>query len=326
MKAHPFLSILLLMVSATPTAALAADPVEIQNPDTVADEGGATQIVIEPLFEYPVAPDDLPDLKSKTNYIIEHFWDPFDLNRKEAVDQNALNHAFRVYASAMPYADASVVIDRTKRMLKGIKDNPVLLYQFTKAAEEALYGPRADIWIDEIYTQYLDELLKSKRIDQSRKVRYADQLKRLRATMPGVRIPEIAYTSVDGKRAVFKPDTEFSLMEFGYPDCDDCRYSRFKIEMSSVASDLTHQGKLKICFIVPDEDPDSEYGPMLTQYPASWITGFSPEAYDLLDLRQTPSFYILGEKGKILAKNLTVDKALEMLETLSAQGKEAKQK
>ena len=63
-----------------------ADYIETLNEDE--------RMVIPPLFEYVVAPDELPDLRSRTDYLMDNFWSPFDFKNTKYVDQNALNHDF----------------------------------------------------------------------------------------------------------------------------------------------------------------------------------------------------------------------------------------
>ena len=53
-------------------------------------------IEIDPLFQYPSAPEELSSIQDKSNYLVNHFWEPMDFKDKKAVDQNALNDAFKV--------------------------------------------------------------------------------------------------------------------------------------------------------------------------------------------------------------------------------------
>lgn len=81
MKLFTPLLLFLLLSTAVPSTGMAQDV-----------------ITIEPLFEYPTAPEELPTINEKSDYLVEHFWDRMDFKSKSTVDQNALNDAFRVYA------------------------------------------------------------------------------------------------------------------------------------------------------------------------------------------------------------------------------------
>ncbi len=102
-----------------------------------------------------MAPEELTEFRDKCNWLAENFWNPLDLKTKDAVDQAKLNHAFKVYATTCQYADKDKVTIAVDKLMKNIQKNPTLLVQMTKAAEETIYGPRAEFWIDELYARVL---------------------------------------------------------------------------------------------------------------------------------------------------------------------------
>lgn len=126
-------------------------------------------IQIDPLFEYPSAPEELSSLQDKSNYLVEHFWDSMDFKSSATVDQNALNDAFKVYSVPMRWAEKTRSLASADKLIEKISKNPTLLIQFTKAAETNLYSNRADVWIDEVYVKFLNALVKNKKIPESRK-------------------------------------------------------------------------------------------------------------------------------------------------------------
>jgi len=88
----------------------------------------AEVIEIEPLFEYPVAPEEIISLSDKSNWLMQHFWDNMDFKKKDAVNQSALNDAFRVFTLPMQWADktevdkaTAAIADKEKR-LKEVND------------------------------------------------------------------------------------------------------------------------------------------------------------------------------------------------------------
>lgn len=278
-----------------------------QNPDSIASE-----YLIPPLFEYPVAPDDSPDLKSRTNYLMEHFWEPFDFKGNKVVDQNALNHAFGVYVGSMPYADYDKVMESVKKIIGNIKNNPGLSYQFTKAAEENLYGPRADMWIDEVYIMFLDNLMSNKKIDKTKKARYEEQLRILKSTQPGAPLPSLTIKKRDGSTEKFKATKDYTIIEFGNPECDDCHLAQFRMQISGAINDLLEEGILDVAFLIPEDDEGLIE--KTSSYPATWIIGYAENADEEFDLRATPAIYVVDGKGNIIAKNVGVETAIGIVE------------
>ena len=272
-----------------------------------SDSGDNNVIFIEPLFNYPVAPEEIISLGDKSNWLMEHFWDSFDFKSKKAVDQNALNDAFSVYAQPMLWADRDAVLKSTDKLLSNISKNPVMMLQFTKAAEENLYGPRATAYIDEVYIKYLEALNNMKKIKPERKARYNRQYKILKKSMVGVIPPVFEFETVSGAKETFRPGL-LTVIEFGDPDCTDCRLSKLKMDTDLKFSSLVEKGKINVLFIIPDAEEG--WQEMLADYPKLWHCGASDTVSDILDMRATPYFYVVGTDGKIITKTDNIEKAM----------------
>lgn len=309
-----FIKIVLLVALVGMPATMSAQGDDQVNDGNTSDR---EEIIIPSLFEYPVAPEDLPDLQSRTDYLMKNFWNPMDFKSSKPVDQNALNHAFGVYAQSMPYATPEKVLEGVKNLIGKIKNNPGLTFQFTKAAEENIYGPRAEMWIDEVYILFLENFMSNKKIDSSKKIRYEDQLRILKNTSAGEKMPELTVRNRNGSISKFQPSKRYTLIEFGNPDCQDCRYSKLKLDISGIVNELIEDGILEVAFIIADDDDDGHLLEMASDYPEKWTVGSSDDASDNYDLRATPAFYIVDQEGKIVAKNVGVDTAINIIDQLS---------
>lgn len=273
------------------------------------------EIVIDPLFKYIEAPDNLPDLRSRTDYVMEHFWDPFDFKNSGTVDQNALNHAMEVYIQSMPYASEKKVNESVKKLVGKIKNNPGLSLQFAKAAEEHLYGPRAIYWIDDIYMAFLENVVSNKKISENKKGRYEKQYEMLKKTAKGAPLPSFNLVSLDDHPNGYNPGKEFNIIEFTAPDCDDCRYTNLKLDISSVVNDMLEAGRLDVTAVLLGEGYQEAD---VANMPAKWKKGYSGDALKNIDIRRVPCFYILDKNKNIVGKNLTVDDAIALIEELSS--------
>ncbi len=275
------------------------------------------QIVIEPLFEYPIAPEDMVSLQDKSDYLMEHFWDSMDLKEKTSVDQNALNDAFATYVTPMRFATETKVDESITNLLSKISNNKVLTLQFAKAAEEALYGPRANFWHDEIFLRFIDNVLHNKSIKKERKLRYERIRTQLGNTLRGTIPPEFDYTTPDGKTAHYHPNGVITVIEFGDPDCDDCRLSKLKLETDVRFNSNVDKGKVNVLFIYVD--PEGDWEEKLKDYPTKWYVGASNTVADIYDLRETPSIYVIDREGKIAAKHVDVATAMQIATAAAEQ-------
>lgn len=270
---------------------------------------------VEPLFEYPIAPEELSEFTAKCDWLAENFWNPLDVKNQNAVDQVKLNHAFQVYATTAQYAAKDKVNAALDKLLKNIQKNPTLLVQFTKAAEETIYGPRAEVWIDELYVKILKSALASKKFPKTRRARYESQLKQLENTLVGGIPAMFEFKRANGDDARYFPMSTPTIIIFGDPGCEDCRMACLRLETNVAFNKAVNDGKLNVLYIIPDADEGWEKE--VTGYPKTWAVGASDTVAEIYDLRDTPDIYLIDADGKIIAKHIgvmtAIQKSLELI-------------
>lgn len=264
---------------------------------------------VEPLFEYPIAPENLTEFTDKCDWLAENFWNPLDLKTKDAVDQGKLNHAFQVYATTIQYANKDKATAAVDKLMKSLQKNPMLLYQMTKAAEENIYGPRAEIWIDELYARILTSALANKKFPKTKRARYELQLKQLNGTMIGKRPAEFDFVRANGEPAKYFPMATPTIIIFGDPDCDDCRMGKLRMQSNVAFSKAVTDGKLNVLFIIPD--PEDGWQAKVADFPKNWTVGASDTVSEIYDMREIPEVYVIGSDGNIVAKHIGVMKAMQ---------------
>jgi thioredoxin-related protein len=270
------------------------------------------QITVKALFEYPVAPDSLPDLQSRSNYIIENFWKPFDFKQK-VVGQIPLDHAFSVYTMPMSWASSNIVDASVEQILKKLEKNPVLLYQFVKAAENNMYSGNSEIWIDDVYMKFLKAITSNKKISNLKKARYNMQKTQLENSMVGNKLGAFEYTNLNGDKIKFQPTAPLTLIEFGSPSCADCRMAKLKMDVNEEFGQLVKDGKVEVCFIVPDAESEDDWQTELASYPATWTVGAGEGLDEIFDMRSTPTLYLLDNTGTILRKHLSIAEMMDII-------------
>ena len=305
------ISFLLLAAVGCFSVSQAQDSIPVEDLSVIDDQ----LMVVPPLFEYVVAPDELPDLVSRTDYIMDHFWDPFDFKNTSVVDQNALNHAFSVYAQAMAYASEKKVDESVRNVIKKIKNNPGLSYQFAKAAEENLYGPRAELWGDLVFIDFAQNLIDNKKIRESQKKHFKDVVDLLKNSAIGSPLPEFSAVNREGTEIKFRPSSNYTIICFTPSECPDGSYSDLKLDISAVVNDLLEDGELEVDYIVLDGVDKNK------SYPDKWNLYSSSDVGSKLDLRIAPSFFVIDRNKKIAGKNLTGDGAISLIEILTGQAK-----
>lgn len=268
-------------------------------------------ITIPPLFEYPVPPEDLEDITSRCNYLVSHFWENFNFNQKQSVDQNALNHAFQVYITAASLADKTLTFKEIDKLIGKISKNPTLLVQFAKAAEDNLYGPRADFWQDDLYLKFAETIAKNKKVGDSRRRKYTHQANILKNTHIGNQMPEFEFINSANESKKYFPMSTPTLLIFADPENIDWRMQRMKLDTDSKLNQALEKGKLNVIFI--STSSSDNWIKEVSAYPNRWTTGCNPNIEELIDIRISPSCYVIGSDGKIINKNIPVERGLQTI-------------
>ena len=266
-------------------------------------------IQIEPLFEYPVAPDNLDSLEERCNYLVKNFWDGFNFKSKQTVDQNALNDAFMVYVSSMAYANDKYVEQSLDKLIEKISGNPALLLQFCKGAEVNLYGPKAQFWYDPYYLKFLDALIKNKKIPESRKTKYINQANSLRESAIDNIAPSFEFRNPLGEIKNYFPMTTPTILIFGNPEDTDWRLARLRMDSNFKLGEAIDKGKLNVLFILPSTQDN--WKESFSLYNKKWTVGQSDDVSKHYDIRLIPSIYLIGADGKILMKNAPLNQVIE---------------
>ena len=273
-------------------------------------------IILEPLFEYPEAPGELPDLESKSNYLVSNFWRQFDFD-VSSVGQLQLNHAFHVYASAMPWANKPVVDDSVDHLIDKVKKKPGLLYQFCVAAEDALHGKNAEFWIDDVYLKFLDALSKNRKIAATSGAgRMLCHRMPLVNSQIGGDFPGLVVKGSDAMEHEFTPSAGLSLIVAGSLSDSECRMARLRLDTDFALQKYISDKLLSVWLIVPERQDMSDEDMELSLCPASWVSGSCMGLEESLDLRMTPALYLVDNGGKILAKNIDVDNMVKRIKSI----------
>lgn len=272
-------------------------------------------IQIEPIFEYPVAPEELESLTDKSDYLVKCFWDQLDVKNSQPVNQIALNDAFKVYLTPLRYANAKNAFDSVDKLISRISGNPTLMVQFAKAAEENLYGPRAELWADDIYLKFLDAAAKNKKISKTRREKYSKRADLIRSSNVGSNAPTFDFVSSENKQESYYPMSTPTILIIGDPEDTDWRLARLKLESDTNFTQALEKGKLNVLYLTLSDNKD--WANAVSNYSKRWKIGKSDYIREIYDIRTIPSIYLIGSDGKIILKNAslfqTVSKALEIV-------------
>ena len=257
------------------------------------------------LFAYPLAPDSCSTLESRCNYIISHFWDPFDYS-KPINDDVAFEVTFRDYVDFFRFAHRNVVLTSVRDFVNKAQANTANLKKVGEVAERALYGTSAEFWSDEVYVEFAKPLARSKQLPRELRDYYASQLARINSVQVGA-VLDFEYVGADGlkHRLIELPEAQMYILLF-IDDSTDSMIGRLRLSTDVALNALLENGEVKL-LCLSNNKYSADWATTALGYSDLWQVGCSEKLTENLDLRALPCCYILDAERTILSKAVTVE-------------------
>lgn len=267
--------------------------------------------ITQQFFQLPIVPDSITNFQNRCDFMVTHYWDYCDL-KKAFSTRDKLADAFNVYLSFMPYATAETVFKSIDKFLDNISKKPDDILFIARLAENNIYSDTAEFQSEELYSYFIDGILKTKKLDKDSRNYYQRQADVLHNSQEGMVAPPFSFTETNGQKNDFKIDpTQFAtLIMFMEPGNSDAELAKTRLNANIKTSQLIKNGMVKIYCIATKEN-----GERFTS-PEGWISGFAPDITQIYDARKSPMFYIINNDGKILKKGNDVDPILNVMQLI----------
>ncbi len=276
---------------------------------------------VNTLFPYPTAPEDIPSLTGKCNYLVYNFWDR--CNIKESFSSlNRLNDAFGMWASFMPYASADTVHLAIDNYLNKVeKVAPKSLPEVGKMARNWFHCDTAQYYSDELYMRFCEAIANAKKVPNAEKAIYAAEFKVLSSSSMGQKVPAFSFIQPDGVKSDFGNVIASRIVLFiNDPDCFDCTLAKARLSADNNTNSLIEAGLLKVVSIFPGE-PTEEWKAEASKYPANWVVGACENIDEYFNLDVMPAIYWLDGRHKVLGKEVPIDNMIFLIQQINSQQK-----
>lgn len=285
---------------------------------TVTASAQANGAITQQFFQLPIIPDSISNFQRRCDYMVTHYWDYCDL-KKAFSSPDKMADAFDTYLEFMPYASADVVFKSVDKFMKEISKKPDNVTFITRLAETKLFSDTAEFHSEQLYTHFLDNALKAKKLDKTVREYYQRQANVLHNSQEGMVAPSFDYTRPDSTVAHFSPDpSQFAtVLMFVVPGNTVSDLARLRLDADIKTTQLVKAGVVKIICIAVEE------GNRDLPCPEGWSVGYAPEITEVYDVRYLPTFYILNSDGKILKKDPDVERLLSVMQQLRVPRKKA---
>lgn len=262
------------------------------------------------MFPYPTAPEDLPTLFQRCNYIVEHFWDRCNIKQSFS-SQPQLSQAFGDWLSFMPYASSDTVYMAINAYMDKVSktggDNVATI---GRIAESWLYCDTAACFSEDVYLPFAKAVAENKKVNSATRQRLMAQIKILENSRVGAKAGGFEFVTPADSTIHFDDILASRVILFFYdPDCTDCSLVKTRLAVDYNINQLIENKLIKIVAIYPGE-PTQEWKESASLLPDTWIVGAAPDIDLLYDIPTAPDLYYLDARHKILSKHIDLDNLL----------------
>ena len=286
-----------------------------------------------PLVSVPMVYAD--NEESQTEYVMEHFWDPFFAghgatgnNMILGVSDEEIEQALANYISILQNHKADATPDNPAALTKAQKSIKTLFSKmesrpgaaFARMAElvtKYLYDPNSPLRDEDLYLPFAEAAEKSSCTSEDMRVAYQTEAKACRTNAFGQKVPDIKYSDARGRKGnLYGVKADYTMLFFSNPGCTACKEIVNEIVANGYPERLISAGKLAIVNIYIDEEVN-KWREYLPNYPSSWINGydytFQLRGSGTYDIRAIPSLYLLDSQKRVLMKDAPTERVLSYL-------------
>lgn len=268
--------------------------------------------LLQPL---PEIPSDVTEPQARADYLITHFWDSCNWGSAMSARQRFAN-SFDTYVDLMKASSRRATMRSIHKLLASLEKRPKELLFIGELAEGLMQSDTATLPSDEAFLPFARAIAANKKIGKAEKARFAEQARILSQSSVGATAPELAYVDSIGNPHNIAADTaKVVILFFNDPECTDCIIARARLAANPTLNMRIADGTVKVVALTPDE-ASPEWREAASRYPANWITGAAPDAYETFDIRRTPTFYVLDKERHILGKNTSLEELIALFSQL----------
>lgn len=286
-----------------------------QNPNPVTVNQGNE-------FEFPDIPSVITDSVEIASYLATHYWDKYDFaDTCKVLNSDNCEIAFREFIILLHNVPNDIATHSIKKMITKSRINKTVFLHFGSLYERYLYDPTSPYRNDELLIPVLEEIVSSKLLDASQKVRPAFQLSMALKNRVGMKATDLNLLLHNGKNnRIYECNAQYTLLFFYNPDCHTCQETIIKIKNSELLSDYIRNEFLKIVAIYTDYDKKAWLN-YQSNIPETWINGWLHAKYTnqakKYDLKASPTLYLLGKDKTVLLKDATFEQITDYLSRIN---------
>lgn len=262
-------------------------------------------------FELPSIPAVYRDPADRAKYLIEHYWDKFDVAHATVGQMtDRTEQAFANYVDLSRHVEAKVACEAFVGLMRSAEGNKTFFRYLDGLFEKYLYDAYSPMRNESLYESVLEYLAESPVLDEVERIRPQRLLALVRRNKVGQVAQDFKFLDRQGGEYSLSSIEARRLLLFFYdPDCEDCQRTRENLSVSPVVSRQVAEGNLRILAIYPYGDKVL-WDDYAVHIPAEWQNGLDENGQimgdELYDLKRMPTLYLLDDGKQVLLKDVSV--------------------
>ena len=265
-----------------------------------------------------------PDTNKVQDYILymrNHYWDSIPLENDFWLRTPYFYPKFKAYMNELATPEADSVYANLKRFLNICRQRGALAaYRYAIEYYLGYLSPRSLSFDEIMYVHLVDDFIATDNADWlpvSELQKHKTHADKVRKRLPGQPARELVLKDADGKtHSLLNTGHRYVLLLFWSHGCTHCVK-----ELPALLKfyDKYHE-KLDMEIFAVEIGPDRiQWKNYISENPMPWVNVYAPHPLSQYDypMSQTPDFYLIDHKGKIVSHTILYPHVLQILENLA---------
>lgn len=265
-----------------------------------------TKSVRELKFENVSVPLTITDAAMAQRWIVENYWNRFDMADTAFIGSDALKNAFAIYSMIVVQSERQFSLAALDNFYRKVEAFPPMHAEMMRLGEGYFGDPNSEIANDTIFLALLDYMICSPIYDSLSKIRPRMLREATLKNRIGDRVGDVSWIGMDGGRgSLYKVKSPLTLLMFYTPGCETCKGLFADLNGDPAIQQAVAAGRLRLIAIYADEDK-KEWEAYAVNISPEWTNVMTTADFDTKKpfiIRATPSLYLLDQNKRVVVRD-----------------------
>lgn len=265
-----------------------------------------TQAQAELVFPNVTLPMTITDPATAQKWVVENYWNRFDMADTAFIGNDALKNAFAVYSMMLVQSDRQLSITALENLLKKSETYPPMHAEMVRLGEGYLGDPNSEVRNDTLFLALLDYMIASPSYDSLSKIRPRTLKEATLKNQVGQLVGDFTWTdSKGGKGSLFAVKSPLTLLMFYTPGCETCKALFAGIDSDPTIAQAIADRRLTLIAVYADQEK-KEWEGYFPNISPEWLNVIANDDFKTKKpfiIRATPSLYLLDAQKRVVVRD-----------------------